>query len=72
MKELQPHQKRVIKEHSELKLRVDALNTFITSNPTFTELCEGEQGLLKAQFKAMKIYLVALDFRIQLFQRGDL
>lgn len=71
MKELQPHQKRVVDEHSELKMKVEALNAFITSSPTFTELSEAEQGLLKAQIKAMKIYLAALDLRIQLFQRGD-
>lgn len=71
MKELQPHQKRVVDEHGELKLKVDALNAFITSNPTFTGLSEAEQGLLKAQIKAMKIYLAALDYRIKLFQRGD-
>lgn len=68
MKELAPHQQRVVAERAELSTRIDALEAFIfPSHPVFSTLDERQQSLLTQQLDAMKAYEHILGLRISYF-----
>jgi hypothetical protein len=62
-----PHQERVVNEKKDLDAKISALNTFITSNPAYVGLSEGERSRLKRQWDAMKEYSDILGERIAAF-----
>ena len=64
LKELLPHQQRVMDEYDELNKKANDLEIFIGNNPIFLSLSEDEQGLLKQQLLAMKAYRGTLRERI--------
>lgn len=68
MKELQPHQQRLVTEHDELKAKIEALEKFIVESPIFGKLHDIEQRAMSLQLKVMRPYLKALSIRIQMFQ----
>lgn len=61
------YQMRVIKEKAELEVKIEALETFIESNPIFPTLPEEERGLLQSQLDVMFGYAGILESRIELF-----
>ena len=67
MKELQPHQQRVVQEKEELDKRANALSTFIGTNPKFETLDPAEQERLKEQNDVMWQYSEILGARIAAF-----
>ncbi|EPX6621311.1 hypothetical protein N5I79_26075 [Klebsiella quasipneumoniae] len=66
MKELKPHQQRLIVEHDELKAKIEGLEKFIVESPIFGDLHDIEKKAMELQLKAMRPYLKALDIRIQM------
>lgn len=64
---MEPHQKRVVDEASELEYKLTKLSAFIESNPFFAGLDATQQGLLKAQAGAMRSYHEVLKLRIATF-----
>lgn len=70
MKELAPHQLRVIKERQELSERINALEAFIfpsTPSSVFESLDRRQQSLLEQQLDSMKAYEHILSLRISYF-----
>jgi hypothetical protein len=61
------YQFRVVKEKAELEVKIEALETFIESNPIFPTLPEEERGLLQSQLDVMLGYAGILESRIELF-----
>lgn len=68
MKNLQPHEQRVVEEKAELDSRIGRLAHFIIS-PEFDVLPEGIKALLREQRNIMIKYSNVLDKRIKLFPR---
>jgi len=64
---MEPYQQRVVDEATELEDKQAKLAAFIESTPFFAGLDVTQQGLLKAQLKAMDSYLEILRLRIALF-----
>lgn len=62
--DLQPHQKRIAAEFSELDRKTDDLMNFITSNPRFETLPDAEQSDLNKQYLSMLNYRTCLVSRI--------
>ncbi|WP_182341926.1 crAss001_48 related protein [Comamonas koreensis] len=60
-----PHEERMLREHSDLRDRLDKLNAFVSDNPMFQKLTEAEQGRMKRQAQAMTAYCEILDDRIK-------
>ena len=66
-KELQPHEQRVVNEKDELKIKLDALVSFLQqSQPSFID--DKNWQLLQEQADAMNRYYTILDCRIDLFK----
>lgn len=64
---LQPHQQRVVDEHTELQEKTSNLAKFISDNPIYLKLEKAEQDDLKIQYSAMCTYCDALSRRISRF-----
>lgn len=64
---LPPHQQRVVEEHADLHERLGKLDAFILDNPVFLSLQEAEQDRMKAQSRAMALYVDILADRIAHF-----
>tara|TARA_R110000803_G_scaffold202533_1_gene267743 strand:- start:318 stop:533 length:216 start_codon:yes stop_codon:yes gene_type:complete len=58
------HIERMKSEYKELGVKIDALNSFIHSNPIFKTLCYLEQVRMIKQVGHMESYLQILDARI--------
>lgn len=67
MKELQPHQQRVVDELNELTEKVDKLRAFINESPIFPDLDQGERDRLVLQYNFMTGYQAVLNMRIRAF-----
>ncbi|ECD4527331.1 hypothetical protein GR173_001169 [Salmonella enterica subsp. enterica] len=67
MKELQPHQQRVVEESEQLQEKIARLGVFIDSSGIFREMCEEDKLLLCAQLAAMNAYYTILQTRIMKF-----
>ena len=66
-KELQPHEQRVVSEKDELKIKLDALISFLQNGqPKFID--DKNWVLLQEQADAMNHYYTILDCRIDLFK----
>lgn len=63
---MQPHQQRVVDEHSELVTKIVKLTDFF-GTPLFAGLPEPEQQRLQAQAVAMRLYRDVLSARIAAF-----
>ena len=66
MREVQPHQQRVIDEKHELDLKIDALAKCFGSD-IFMKIDEVEQDRLHCQYQIMKAYTAILASRIKGF-----
>jgi len=66
-KELQPYQQRVIEEHRQLKIKADALNTWLNSKAVPSGLTTDERLLMELQASTMQLYTEILARRISLF-----
>ena len=64
---MKSHQQRVVTEKKELDTKLDALNVFISEDPTFKELPILEQARLKEQRHHMSAYSAVLGRRIEYF-----
>lgn len=64
---LLPHQKRVVDEFQEVKIKTTKLGEFILDNPIYLEQSKEEQEDMKIQYDAMCIYCDALERRIKRF-----
>ena len=64
LSKMEPHEKRVVVEAEELKVKADALSKFILSSPIFSALPDKEKQLLELQHNAMFAYLTILRTRI--------
>lgn len=64
---MQPHQKRVVDEASELNTKLEALNVFISTNDIFKKLPEAERERMVRQSRVMGDYLAVLKERISAF-----
>ena len=62
-----PHQRRVVKEQTELATKCTDLEVFISSNPIYQCLGDAEQQRLVKQLEAMQIYNTVLKERIANF-----
>jgi len=69
MKELAPHQQRVVVERDELSAKIHKLSDFIaaTAQSIFATLPRDEQFRLRIQLKLMILYRDILDERIAAF-----
>ncbi|HCM2495378.1 TPA: hypothetical protein N3D36_004591 [Salmonella enterica subsp. enterica serovar Lehrte] len=67
MKELQPHQQRVVEESEQLQEKITKLGVFIDSSGIFREMCEEDKLSLCAQLAAMNAYYTILQTRIMKF-----
>lgn len=67
MKELHPHQQRVVAEKIELDKKVTALSEFIGNSPIFMTLDPAEQERLREQCEVMWQYSEILGQRIEAF-----
>ena len=65
-KELQPHQKRVVAERTELEDRLGKLQAFITGEK-FASVPDDEQGRLVLQHHIMTALALVLEQRIYAF-----
>lgn len=66
MKELQPHEQRVVDEQQELELKLTALGSFIDNGkPAFID--DVNWSLLNKQYQSMSDYNGILKQRISLF-----
>ena len=66
MKELQPHEQRVVDEQKELELKLTALGSFIDNGkPAFID--DVNWSLLDKQYQSMSDYNGILKQRISLF-----
>lgn len=66
MKELQPHQQRVVTEKEELAEKLAKLLAFFQT-PIFAGLSEAEQSRLRNQARFMDGYAAVLEERIAAF-----
>jgi len=66
MKELQPHQQRVVTEKEELSEKLAKLLAFFQT-PIFAGLSEAEQSRLRNQARFMDGYAAVLEERIAAF-----
>jgi len=66
MKELQPHQQRVVTEKEELAEKLTKLLEFFQT-PIFAGLSEAEQSRLRNQARFMDGYAAVLEERIAAF-----
>ena len=66
MKELQPHQQRVVTEKEELAEKLVKLLSFFQT-PIFAGLSEAEQSRLRNQARFMDGYAAVLEERIAAF-----
>lgn len=66
MKELQPHQQRVVTEKEELSEKLTKLLAFFQT-PIFAGLSEAEQSRLRNQARFMDGYAAVLEERIAAF-----
>lgn len=66
---MQPHQQRVVEEHTELEKKIERLEAFV-GTPTYHALNQAEQYLLRRQLLAMREYLDILAARIAHFKVG--
>lgn len=66
MKELQPHQQRVVTEKEELSEKLTNLLAFFQT-PIFSGLSEAEQSRLRNQARFMDGYAAVLEERIAAF-----
>ena len=66
MKELQPHQQRVVTEQEELAEKLAKLLAFFQT-PIFAGLSEAEQSRLRNQARFMDGYAAVLEERIAAF-----
>ena len=66
-KKLQPHQVRVVMEKEALDEKINKLNEFINSNPTFINLQPEEKDSLLNQRVKMLEYSDILEERIMMF-----
>ena len=64
---LQPHQQRVVDEHTELQEKTSNLAKFILDNAIYLKLEKAEQDDLRIQYSAMYTYCYALSRRISRF-----
>ena len=62
-----PHQERVVTEMLDLDKKIEALDSFILSNPIYKTLPIGEQDRLVKQVQAMQYYFGILIDRINNF-----
>jgi len=67
MKELHPHQQRVVTEKIELDKKATALSEFIGNSSIFTTLDPAEQKRLREQCEVMWQYSEILGQRIEAF-----
>ena len=67
MKELQPHQQRVVDEATDLSNKLVKLLLFIDTSSIYQEIDSTQQTLLRAQAGAMRAYLEVLNLRIEAF-----
>lgn len=65
-RELKPHEQRVVEEHDELAVKLEALQAFMCTS-TFESLEDEDQDLLKRQRYNMSGYLWCLAARISRF-----
>lgn len=64
---LAPHEDRVVTEANELNNKIEKLNNFILTSPTFKSLVEENQTLLIQQVRGMQYYFGILVERIDKF-----
>ncbi|WP_260863384.1 crAss001_48 related protein [Citrobacter sp. Marseille-Q6884] len=67
MKELQPHQQRVVCESEELQEKITKLENFVSTNPAYQKMQTDDRVLLSAQLAAMTAYNRILQARIMKF-----
>lgn len=67
MKDLQPHQQRVVDEKTELDDKINKLSSFISENPIYGKLPEIDQELLSKQYSVMQEYSDLLAHRVARF-----
>lgn len=70
MDRLQPHERRIIIESIDLKLRTSKLGDFIDNSDTFMALPPEQQLLLVRQHRLMTEYAEVLDERTQAFKES--
>ncbi len=68
MKELQPHQIRVVKERDELDEKIAKLSDFIMNSDLFQTLQHEEKDRLERQLYIMVAYHNVLEERIGAFE----
>lgn len=67
MKELQPHQQRVLDEKNELFDKIQKLESFIETSSIFSQLSSIDKDDFIEQLRYMKAYLTILKRRINRF-----
>lgn len=67
MKELQPHQQRVVDEKNELFDKIQKLEAFIETSSIYSQLSSIDKDDFIEQLKYMKAYLTILKRRINRF-----
>ena len=67
MKDLQPHQQRVVDERADLEKKLAALDNFIVCSPVHQALPQAERDRLHLQCIAMNMYSMILAQRIKAF-----
>lgn len=65
--QMQPHQQRVVQEHTELTDRIDKLDIFTGATSVFNTLPDDERNRMMAQLHAMELYAFILQQRIDAF-----
>lgn len=66
---MQPHQHRVVEEHTDLEQKIERLGAFV-GTPTYHALNQAEQYLLRRQLLSMTEYRDILAARIAHFKVG--
>lgn len=66
IRELKPHEQRVVVEHDELAVKLEALQAFMLTS-TFESLEDEDQDLLEKQCDNMSDYLWCLAARMSRF-----
>jgi hypothetical protein len=64
---MQPYQKRVVEEKSELDTKINDLKKFIADSPFYKSLAAAEQSRLAMQYDSMVTYSRILGERIAAF-----
>lgn len=67
IKELQPHQQRVVDEFKELEDKFKKLGAFILDSPIYSTLPQEEKDDMQIQYDAMEQYYIVLERRISRF-----